>query len=76
MAGPSGTRKAVIIAVRRPHPDEKGEEGKGKRVYFTRMPIQEAKADNKRADAVTFYLSLQDRKGMCLIYSSFHHCVP
>lgn len=38
------------------------------------MPIGEASADNKRADAVTFYLSLQDRKGTCLIYSSFQHC--
>lgn len=35
---------------------------------------QEARADNKRADAVTFYLSPQDRKGTCLVYSSFHHC--
>lgn len=75
MAGPSGMRKAVITAVSEEAISaEKGEEGKAKRVYFTQMPIGEARADNKRADAVAFYLDLQDRKGTCLIYSSFHHC--
>lgn len=38
----------------RPRSDTKGEEGKGKRVYFTQMPIREVRADNKRADACCF----------------------
>lgn len=32
----------------------KGEEGKGRRVYFTQMPIREVRADNKRADVCCF----------------------
>lgn len=34
--------------------DTEGEEGKGKRVYFTQMPIREVRADNERADACYF----------------------
>lgn len=32
------------------------------------MPIQELRADNKRADVCAFYLDLQNRKGTFLIY--------
>lgn len=38
----------------RPRFDMKGEEGKGRRVYFTQMPIREVRADNKGADVCSF----------------------
>lgn len=55
----------------------KGEEGKGKRVYFTQMPIREVTADNKRADVCCFLSQStgQERDVLDLQFFSTLHCL-